>query len=187
MSKTHLPGQGPQFVPPSPPAHAGDFSSSRMLDEYLAELEELLRKEQWPEALRSALALPHVAAALSDGQLQSSRELYENWCADWVHVGPDDESRVGSDALYRMWNQQCQPEGAGSAPPVHALTQLRLRRLVRPTRLAGPRPDADFDEHEVTDKSICAALLNTARRWYAYCGSRDATVQLNLGRLAILR
>lgn len=188
MSKAHWPEHSPEFFRSPLPTHPGDFSSSRMLDEYLAELEELLRREQWPAALREALALPHIAAALSDSQLQSSRERYENWCADWVHVGMSGESHVPSDALYDMWSQHGQPEGSDSAPPLHALTQLRLRRLVRPARVSGPLPAAAVDDDsEVTDKAICAALLNATRRWYAYSGSRDATVQTNLGRLAILR
>jgi hypothetical protein len=187
MSKAHLPEHRPEFFRPSLPTHPGDFSSSRMLDEYLAELEELLRREQWTAALREALALPHIAAALSDSRLQSSRERYENWCADWVHVGVSGESHISSDALYDRWSEQGQPEGFDSAP-LHALTQLRLRRLVRPARVSGSWSAAGAeDESEVTDQAICAALLNATRRWYAYSGSRDVTVQTNLGRLAVLR
>jgi hypothetical protein len=184
MSKAQWPEYSPEVFRPSP--STADFASSRMLDEYLAEIEELLQREQWAAALREALALPHIAAALADSQLQSSRERYENWCTEWVHVGTSEESHVTSDELYGMWSHHGQPEGSDDAPPLQALTQLRLRRLVRPARVSGPLPAAGT-AGDSTDRAICAALLSATRRWYAYSGSRDAKVQTNLGRLAILR
>jgi hypothetical protein len=154
-----------------------------MLDEYLADLEQLGRDNRVTAALRGALALPHIAAALSDTQLRSSREQYDRWCAEWVRPA-DSDALPGS--LYESWRSQAGDDTA--EVPLTALKQLRLRRLVRPVRApVGRVANAPPSPAEKADSATCAALLGAARRWYAARGSRDATVQFNLGRLAVLR
>lgn len=173
---------------PSHPAllaglHDSGALPSRMLDEYLADLEQLQRENRTSIALRNALALPHIAVALSDAQLRSSREQYERWCSEWLRGA----ETVSPDALYERWQSLGTREQDGDVP-LPELRQLRLRRLVRPVRApAGRQAVSQDSQAEKADAATCAALLGAARRWYAARGSRDATVQFNLGRLAVLR
>lgn len=166
--------------------HAGSFrhGSSRMLENYLADIEQLMRERLWTEALSLALALPHIGGALSNGELQSSREHYVAWCETWLRSpAPDGEMQTPSaDGLYAMTME------LASCSPTAALTQLRLRRLARP---APPRrytvlaeiPDA----REEPAHLACFALVQATHRWYDDTAALDATVQMNLARLAVLR
>src|SRR5256885_16783175 len=59
-------------------------SSSRMLTNYLADVEQNLDEHRWELALRDAADLPKIAVALTDPELRSSAERCKAWCEQWV-------------------------------------------------------------------------------------------------------
>src|SRR5580700_314515 len=113
-------------------ARRGEFQtlSSKMFDTYLTDIEQLLHHQIWSAALTDALALPHIAVALSDARRRSSGERYKAWCATWIRPhsqGGDDPAAEGA-RLFRMWCERAgrvEQEGA-LLVPVRALRQLRL-------------------------------------------------------------
>jgi hypothetical protein len=170
-------------------------SSSRMLANYLADIEQLLDEQQWEAALREALDLPLLAASLGDPQLSASDERRKAWCQEWIRPEDPDRNVRGADyervsaAVYERAMRNGNDEGAASdTVPSRALRRLRLRRLVRtPPRgfksgraeaLAAPGNDA---------VEVCTILVEAARRWYAQSACHDPVVQANLARLAVLR
>src|SRR5262245_50495180 len=99
-----------------PSSSASRLSRSSMLEGYLASITELLQEGRLDEAERAALALPHIAVALTDAQLQSSREAYRAWCAEWV---PLDHT----NAEYDEWSAKAAfaEEAAAAGVPFNAL------------------------------------------------------------------
>lgn len=59
-------------------------SSSRMLTNYLADVEQNLDEHRWELALRDVADLPKIAVALTDPELRSSGERCKAWCEQWV-------------------------------------------------------------------------------------------------------
>src|ERR1700710_1135484 len=59
-------------------------SSSRMLTNYLADVEQNLDEHRWEMALRDVVDLPKIAVALTNPELRSSREQCVAWCEQWV-------------------------------------------------------------------------------------------------------
>src|SRR2546430_15894186 len=55
-------------------------SDSRMLTNYLADIEQLLCEQRWDAALREAFDLPQIVVALAVPQLRSSSERVKRWC-----------------------------------------------------------------------------------------------------------
>jgi len=166
--------------------------SSRMLESYLGDVEYLMREQQWPQAATLALALPHICAALEDGDLKSSRESYRRWCEVWVRPPKSDTTLTMPSAseLLRMAEQYAvERELADSGGiPSRALRELRLRRLAR---AAPARRRVSLKEMgELGDepaREACVALIDAVRRWYGDYAALDPHVQMNLARLAVLR
>lgn len=177
------------------PAAAVNFGarhgSSRMLETYLGDIEYLLR-EHFEEAVPLALALPHICAALAHEDLVSSREAYRQWCEDWVRPPQNDTSLSvpSAEELERLADLRGVERELAKGPrvPAWALRQLQLRRLSRaaPPRRRAAMPSAG-DPGDDAMREACAALVDAVRRWYHDCAARDAVVQNNLARLAVLR
>src|ERR1700733_13112047 len=72
-------------------------SSSKMFDTYLTDIEQLLHHQVWTTALTDALALPHIAVALSDTRRRSSGERYQGWCTTWISA----DAHADTDAAAR--------------------------------------------------------------------------------------
>ena len=167
-------------------------SSSKMFDTYLTDIEQLLHHQIWATALTDALALPHIAVALSDARRRSSGERYQAWCATWIRT----DSRAHPDAascsarLFRMWCERAgKPEQENIlAVPVRALRQLRLRRLARPMSPGcHPLQPKTTDADAAQAVEVCTLLSDAANRWYTRHAARDGIVQANLARLAVIR
>jgi len=168
-------------------------SSSRMLATYLADVEQMLDEQRWDSALRDAVDLPQIAVALSDPGMRCSTERCRAWCAEWIRAteletdAADDPERIN-----RVLSLHLTPGDVAAAEPEAvpslALRRLRLRRHARiPPRgfSVDFQPVEDADDAEV--REICTALVEAMRRWYAHAGCHDATAQVNLAKLAVLR
>jgi hypothetical protein len=150
--------------------------ASRMLNRYLCDIVDLLRVGEHAQAVGAAVLLPRIATALSDPHLQTSGKRVEEWCQGWLEQGPWREQRELIDGE--------SPERS----PVEALRALRLRRHARPSPLGVKAPH--FSESHPADESqsaLCFALVRASSAWYAQEGARNALVQSNLARLAVLR
>jgi hypothetical protein len=166
--------------------------SSKMFDTYLTDIEQLLHHQIWSAALTDALALPHIAVALSDARRRSSAERYKAWCATWIRPhsqGGGDPATEGA-RLFRMWCERAgrvEQEGA-LVVPVRALRQLRLRRLARPMSPGcHPSQPQTCDADATQAIEVCTLLVDAANRWYTRRAARDDIVQANLARLAVMR
>jgi len=154
---------------------------SKMFDAYLADVEALLAGNKFEAAQNLALALPHIAVALTDDQLQSSCQAFRTWCITWV--------REMTEELAQEWCSLAADCGAdlSQGVPFAALQSLRLRRRMRdprsPASVAIAGPDAD----QQVVASRCQALLRAARSWYATEGRHSGMVEKNLARLGVLR
>ena len=178
----------------APTGRRPDFHtlSSKMFDTYLMDIEQLLHHRMWGAALRDALALPHIAVALSDAGQRSSGDLFKAWCATWVRTaaGTTGQSDLDGERLFQMWCERagCSEQDAARSVPVPALRQLRLRRLARPMS-PGCRPSqpktSDADAVQAVD--VCTLLVDAAQCWYTRRAARDDVVQANLARLAVMR
>src|ERR1700753_3153539 len=78
-------------VGPCAPPQSGDLdesrvgpSASRMLTNYLADVEQNLDEHRWDLALRDVLDLPAIAVALTNPQMSSTADECRAWCARWV-------------------------------------------------------------------------------------------------------
>jgi hypothetical protein len=165
--------------------------SSKMFDTYLTDIEQLLHHQLWSAALTDALALPHIAVALSDARRRSSGERYKEWCATWIRPDVQTSGEAADVArLFRMWCERAgrdEPEGA-LVVPVRALRQLRLRRLARPmTPGCHPQQPKTCDADAAQAVEVCSLLVDAANRWYTRLAARDDIVQANLARLAVMR
>ena len=180
-------------IKPALAAHAmARRRSSRMLENYLGDIEYLLREQCFSEAAPLALALPYICSALEHDELASSRAAYRDWCESWVRA-PEDETSPEPPApadLERLADLYGVERELSAQPgvPALALRRLRLRRLSRaaPVRHRGTVPAAS-DSREEAAREASVALCDAARRWYHDCAARDTVVQSNLARLAVLR
>jgi hypothetical protein len=147
-----------------------------MLDMYAADIAGMFAGKQYENAERHALAIPHIAVALSDAGLQSSCASYAEWCTRWVL--PSFEQSV-----YEGWCARSGEHEPGV--PFVALRNLRLQRRTRETliefRLSESAPSSS------NSQAITRALLGAACRWYEELGRYQPTVQTNLARLGVLR
>jgi hypothetical protein len=193
MSFPHNPEHQPPAAATS--ARRSEFHtlSSKMFDTYLTDIEQLLHHQIWSAALTDALALPHIAVALSDARRRSSDERYKAWCATWIHPDAQTSGDAAADGarLFRMWCERAgrvEQEGA-LVVPVRALRQLRLRRLARPMspgcHPSQPKTTCDADATQAI--AVCSLLVDAANRWYTRRAARDDIVQANLARLAVMR
>ena len=163
--------------------------SSRMLTNYLADIEQLLSEHRWDSALREAFDLPQIAVALADPQLRSCSERVKRWCGEWVRALETDREAKRLERVHRVLYERLD-HGDGAAcesVPARALRRLRLHRLTRPLPggFTSEHPAA-ADAQGAGEVEICCALIEAARRWYANSACRDAQVQANLARLALL-
>jgi hypothetical protein len=152
-----------------------------MLEGYLASITELLQEGRFEEAERAALALPHIAVALADAQLQSSREAYRAWCSEWV-------SMEHANGAYDEWCNKAALANDAAVPgvPFNALRSLRLHRHTRPNSrgIAMSHDVIEQDENPVT--TTCLTLMAATLRWYLRSAVSVAQVQTNLARLGVL-
>ena len=81
---------------PSPPR-----PRSKMLDMYAREIARLLAEGHDERAELTALAIPHIAMALANADLQSSRVAYAEWCSRWVK--PDFGVAVYQRLVHPPW------------------------------------------------------------------------------------
>ena len=182
--------RGPHSGNPLRRSHPGAVpSDSRMLTNYLADIEQLLCEQRWDAALREAFDLPQIAVALADPQLRSSSERVKRWCGEWVRAPETDSEGKRLERVHRVL---CERFDHGEAAvcesvPARALRRLRLHHLTRTLpRGFTSEPPAAADAQGAGELEVCYALMAAARRWYANSGCRDARVQANLARLALL-
>jgi hypothetical protein len=152
---------------------------SKMLDVYASDIALLLADGHIESAERHALAIPHIAIALSDAGLQSSRASYVAWCARWVQ--PD----FGAD-VYEEWcrrSGECDQNDSGV--PFSGLRALRLRRRTREVHPGFTA--AESSAGLAVSSALTRALLGAEFRWYEQEGRYQSIVQTNLGRLGVLR
>jgi len=155
---------------------------SKMLDTYLSDVGHRLASNQVAQAKALAVNLPHIAVALADVNLQSSREAYRAWCTRWVTP-----ARNASE--YDSW---CSDAIAAASDfvqgvPFAAIQALRLRRAVREMTSPPVPPLSQMSADELPQAEVCDALLHATRDWYADHGRHDSIVQQNLARLGVLR
>jgi hypothetical protein len=192
MSTSQIPEQDLPHAASS--ARRGEFNtlSSKMFDTYLTDIEQLLHHQLWSAALTDALALPHIAVALSDPRRRSSAERYKSWCTTWIRADTATGRDAAADAarLFGMWCERAggiEHEGA-LVVPVRALRQLRLRRLARPMSPGcHPSQPKTCDADAAQAVEVCTLLADAANRWYTRRAARDDIVQANLARLAVMR
>lgn len=152
---------------------------SKMLDVYASDIALLLADGHIESAERHALAIPHIAIALSDAGLQSSRASYIAWCTRWV------QPNFGG-GIYEEWcrrSGECGEDESGV--PFFGLRALRLRRRTREvhTRFTAPENSGDVAQ----GSALTRGLLGAEFRWYEQEGRYQSVVQTNLARLGVLR
>lgn len=164
-------------------------SSSRMVANYLADIEQLLDEQRWEAAMREALDVPRIAVALSDPQLTSCADRLKEWCDQWIHPAEPDRNASGAD--YERISATVlarSPRDETATVPSLALKRLRLRRHARtPPRGFSSGLKTNFAPEGNNAIETCTILVEAARRWYAHSAVHDRTVQANLARLAVLR
>ena len=164
-------------------------SSSRMLTNYLADVEQNLDEQRWEMALRDVIDLPRIAVALANPEMRSSREQCAAWCEQWVRPpSAANDSGVDQAQICRVLDQKSEDKSPAASVPSLALRRLRLRRHARhaPRGFNGDRAIKDHEDHAETF-AVCTSVVEAVRRWYAHFACHDATAQANLARLAVLR
>jgi hypothetical protein len=192
-----MPDQPTQQSTPrlSRPGVAGQYtaaapSSSRMLASYLTDIEQLLDEHRWEAALREAYDLPRIAVALSDPRLRYSGEQVRTWCQQWIRPPGAERDAQGLDyeRLAQSLAERIAQLAETEVVPMRALRRLQLRRHVRtPARGFFIGRAGNLPPRETESVTMCTALVEAARRWYARSACHDPTVQANLARLAVLR
>jgi hypothetical protein len=187
-------------------------STSRMMTNYLADIEHLLDSQRWDLARRDALELPGIAVALADAQLSVSAARARDWCERWLPQPQATDDRAARESILAAVAAQAQtvpthqaqttPAALGdsassaslaagsTAPrvPSRALRGLRLRRYARARPRGVKLRFGSGSGHQAAETiRICTALIEAIRRWYAHSAVHDDIVQRNLARLAVLR
>jgi len=164
-------------------------SSSRMLTNYLADVEQNLDEHRWELALRDVVDLPKIAVALANPEMRSSREQCVAWCEQWIRP-PEaaNDSGINHQHICRVLDESSEGNAASPAVPSLALRRLRLRRHARhaPRGFTAARKIEESGD-DAERFAVCTALVEGVRRWYAHFACHDATAQANLARLAVLR
>jgi len=164
-------------------------SSSRMLTNYLADVEQNLDEQRWEMALRDVVDLPKIAVALANPEMRSSPEQCAAWCEQWIRPpSAVNDSGVDHEHICRVLDETAGDKTSGATVPSLALRRLRLRRHARhaPRGFNAERVIKSHEDHAETF-AVCTAVVDGMRRWYAHCACHDATAQANLARLAVLR
>jgi len=164
-------------------------SSSRMLTNYLADVEQNLDEHRWELALRDVADLPKIAVALADPELRSSVERCKAWCEQWVRTAnAANDSGVDHESICRVLDEKSGHAGATPSVPSVELRRLRLRRHARNAPRGFNASHAGKEDEDAAETfAICTAVVEGVRRWYAHFACHDATAQANLARLAVLR
>jgi len=164
-------------------------SSSRMLTNYLADVEQNLDEHRWEMALRDVVDLPKIAVALTHPELRSSREQCLAWCEQWVRSSSAaNDSGVDHEHICRVLDEKSEDKVTTAAIPSLALRRLRLRRHARSApRGFNASHSSKGNQDEADTFAICTAVVEGIRRWYAHFACHDAVAQANLARLAVLR
>ncbi len=164
-------------------------SSSRMLANYLADVEQNLDEHRWDLALRDVADLPRIVVALADAEMRSSPERCRAWCEQWVRPASSaNESGVDQEHLCHVLDEKSTNMPAHPAIPSAELRRFRLRRHARNAPRgfnASHAGKASPDGAEIF--AVCTAVVEGVRRWYAHFAVHDAVSQANLARLAVLR
>ena len=166
------------------------MKTSAMLESYAAEIERLVRDGLLRAAVRLAVVLPDVCAALEHAQMKSSREQYAKWCADWLAWKVKSGGKpVEGARLYRLYRARARikpipgpPDDLTSA----ALRRFRMSRRARRERaLTRQRVWHPVNRVQAFELELVEALVEASRRWYREQGANNSVVQLNLGRLLL--
>lgn len=164
-------------------------SSSRMLTNYLADVEQNLDEHRWELALRDVVDLPRIAVALGNPEMRSSRDQCVAWCEQWIRPAEvANDSGISQEHICRVLDEKSADNSASAAVPSLALRRLRLRRHARhvPRGFTAARK-IEENEDAAETFAVCTAVVEGIRRWYAHFACHDATAQANLARLAVLR
>lgn len=158
-----------------------------MFANYVSNIEQLLDDESWEQAIRQAADLPRIAVALAHPSLECTASSVSEWCQLWIRRrGNARLPGADLEALRRAAAELASP-GARSLVPMDALRRLQWSRHVR-VMPRGFRVRIDELPASVAERvTLCTALIEAARRWYAGSACHDSTVQANLSRLAVLR
>ncbi len=164
------------------------MASSRMLEGYCSDIEHLLREGSLREAVKLAVALPEIAAALQSPDARASHEHYVRWCDKWLTLLERGTKPITGARVFRIHALHIPPteviSTADPRPP--ALSRFRMRRHARSYRSLGrSRVWQPSHSLEVFQVSLCEALVAAARRWYEESGRADPQVQSNLGKLSV--
>jgi hypothetical protein len=154
---------------------------SKMLDAYVSDIGLLLNEEEWDEAETRATGLPHIAVALADMNLASSREAYRLWCLEWVRPEP---AEATVDAWLGVSTKK--PIQFVEGKPVAVLQALSLSRRLRSSRPHPPRIYPTTARGTAVMQT-CNVLIAGFQAWHNGRGRTDPTVALNLGKLGVLR
>ena len=96
-------------------------STSRMITNYLADIEHLLDSQRWDLARRDALELPGIAVALADAQLAASAARAREWCERWLPRPEASDGGAERESILAAVAAQAQttpaaPDTSGSSP-----------------------------------------------------------------------
>jgi hypothetical protein len=160
--------------------------SSRMLETYCADIDNLLREGLVRAAFRTSLSLPDISAALEDPTMKSSRDRYVAWCDAWLALDPATTGRpVDGGRLFGAYMGRRSPK-AQAGLTAAALARLRMsRRTRRRLSLSRPLVSPPVNRLQGFQVRLTEALIAATRRWYGERGSAAAIVQRNLGRLLV--
>jgi hypothetical protein len=150
-----------------------------MLDVYATDIVLLLAERHVDSAERHALWIPHIAIALADAGLHSSRTGYREWCTRWVK--PD----LGMDVYDEWYGRSSERDRGDIGVPFAALRALRLTRRAR--EVTAPVAPTEAGAENSKARGLIYALIDAECRWYEQQGRHEATVQTNLARLGVLR
>ena len=164
--------------------------TSRMLETFCADIENLLREGSLRSATRLSLALPDICVALGDSAMTSSADRYAAWCDMWCEWKPPGPAKsLSGRRLYRFYSGAGRPRRVPGPPDDLTKSSLARFRVARRARrshsLARSRIWQPVNRIQAFQVELTEALVEGARKWYREQGTKDKTVQRNLGRLLI--
>src|ERR1700761_1550735 len=88
-------------------------SSSRMLTNYLADVEQNLDEQRWEMALRDVVDLPRIAVALANPHMRRWREQCVAWGEQWVRPPtPANDSGIDHEHICRVLDRAADDKSA---------------------------------------------------------------------------
>ena len=166
------------------------MATSRMLETYCADIENLLREGALRPAVRLSVALPDICVALEDAAMKSSPERYAAWCEAWCVLKTLPARKPVSGArLYLLYSGRARlrrTPGPADDLTKTALARLRVaRRARRSQTVTRARIWQPVNRIQAFQVNLVEGLLEAARRWYREQGTLNSLVQRNLGRLLV--